>query len=194
MKRALILPALLLTLGVASCGSDDDDMASDTTEASAGTVDTTEETEETDPRADTEAPDDTEASTEQTTASAASGDTEETCDALRVISDYDQQSNSALAGGTDIEPIKQLFEESTPDVIAAYERVAAAEPDLADEAATLSDFTEAAAEASEDANDLGELVTAILGLPAVMEAGQAGVSLNTYAEENCGFSTGNQAS
>jgi hypothetical protein len=73
---------------------------------------------------------------------------------------------------TDIEPIKQLFEESTPDVVAAYDRVATAEPELAGEAATLSDFTEAAAEASKDANDLGELVTAILGLPGRDGAGQ----------------------
>jgi hypothetical protein len=193
MKRALVLPALLLTLGLASCG-DDDDMSSDTTAASsAESVETTDETQETGGPEETEASSTPDETAPDETAGA-SGDTGETCDALRVISDYDKQSNAALAGGTDIEPIKQLFEESTPDVVAAYDRVATAEPELAGEAATLSDFTEAAAEASKDANDLGELVTAILGLPGVMEAGQAGLTLNSYAEENCGFSTGNQAS
>jgi hypothetical protein len=77
-------------------------------------------------------------------------------------------------------------------VVAAYDDIATAEPELADAASTLSDFTQAAAAAAEDTDNLSELGTAILGLPNVNAAAEAGLELNTYAEENCGFSTGNQ--
>jgi hypothetical protein len=98
-----------------------------------------------------------------------------------------------MAGGGDHEEVLALFQEATPTVVAAYEDVAAAEPELADAASTLSEFTQDAAGAAEGTTNLSELATAILELPNVNEAAEAGMMLNTYAEENCGFSTGNQS-
>jgi hypothetical protein len=197
VKRLLILPAVLLAMStIAACG-DDDESSDDTTEVTVR--DTTEQTIES-TTADTteemtgETADDTSGSTAAggTTggSSAAAG---EVCESLEVISDYDKQSSQVMAGGGDHEEVLALFQEATPTVVAAYEDVAAAEPELADAASTLSEFTQDAAGAAEGTTNLSELATAILELPNVNEAAEAGMMLNTYAEENCGFSTGNQS-
>lgn len=202
VKRPLVLPALLLALStVAACG-DDDESSNDTTEVTVrdttadSSADTTgDSTDET----INETTDDTTGTTDGTsgdtattggTGAAAAG---EVCDSLKVISDYDKQSSQVMAGGGEYEEVLALFQEATPSVVAAYDDVAAAEPELADEASLLSEFTQEAASAAEGTTNIGELATAILELPNVAEAGAAGMALNTYAEENCGFSTGNQA-
>ena len=136
---------------------------------------------------------DTTGATTADTAGSASGDDSEVCAALRVISETDRRTNELLGTNGDFDEIKEFFREETDEVLAAYDRVAAAEPDLAEDVATLRDFTEASAEIIEESDGIGEFIPKILELPNVMEAGSAGLALNSYAEENCGFSTGNQA-
>jgi hypothetical protein len=202
MTRTALLPLALLALtSITACGDDDDDAGAATVETTeATTEDTTEATTEDRTEAtaattgETTEPttDGTGADTDDTTGTA-SGDDSEICAALRVISETDRRTNELLGTNGDFDEIKEFFADETPEVLEAYDRVAAAEPELAGAAETLRAFTEESAGVIEEAEGIDDFIPKILELPNVVEAGSAGLELNSYAEENCGFSTGNQA-
>jgi hypothetical protein len=174
-----VLAACAITLALAGCstsGSDDADKATTTKPEATTTapVDTTETT------ATTEAEEPTE-----TTAPA--GD--DICVPLKVLSDYDIQSGRIIAGG-DWAAIQAFFVAQTDPVLAAYDDAIAIDSEVTADLKELRAVSEGTAELAGSATSLADLSDKLLSLPGIESAGAAGLRLNTFAEANCGFSTG----
>jgi hypothetical protein len=107
-----------------------------------------------------------------------------------VIADYDIEAGDLIASSSWAD-VQAFFIDSIPEVTAAYDDAIAAVPELAEPLATLRDFTASTADTAADATSVEDFGFAMLDLPGVMEGGAAALEVNTYAEETCGFSTGN---
>lgn len=190
-RLLLVVPILVAGL-LAGCGADSKEAsAPETTEvagadstASATTVDegsadTTETTEGTDTTED--------AGTETTTAT---GGLDAGCESLQAIADFDVQSGKLISGGADWSEIQAYFVESTDDVVADYDDAIEANPAIADDLTTLRDYTSGLDELAAAATSLADLGNKLTSLPGTDEAGRAGLAVNSYTEDNCGFSTG----
>jgi len=183
--RLALLAAVVAAVLLASCSSSSGGDASDKTTTTAKAATTTE-------------PKDTSDTTEPDTKTTDPGDGEEAeegdiCVPLKVLSDFDAESYGLINGG-DWEAAQTFFVENTDDVLAAYDDAIAMDTDLADELQQLRDVTDTTAETAADSADLAEFSTKLMDQPGIMEAGGAGYALNNFAEETCGFSTGNQGS
>jgi hypothetical protein len=154
----------------ASGGSDADDSSTTTAEAEGTTTTRAADTSET-----------TEAASED-------ADGEGICAPLKVLSDYDAESAQLVDDG-DWGAAQDYFVNSTDDVVAAYDDAIDLDTDLTDDLVILRRVTEKTAEFAAESSDISELSDKLLALPDIEEAGDAGLRLNTFAEEQCGFST-----
>ena len=181
----LVLIAAVAALLLAGCGTSGGDDASDsptTTKADTATTapeDTTTEA-EVDDTTDT-----TEAEPTDTTAPAG----EDICVPLKVLSDFDKESGALINGG-DWPATQQFFIDHTDDVLAAYDDAIAIDSEVTADLEALKAVTETTADTAAGSSDLMDFSTKLLDQPGIMEAGASGLALNTFAEENCGFSTG----
>lgn len=183
VRRSLV--ALVAFLALAGCSSSGGEDATTTTEARA----TTEAATDTEPTETTE-PDTTETTERDTTETTDGGEAGEVCDALQAISDYDVASGELVNGGADWPELQAFFVDNTESVLAAYDDAIAADSEVTDELIVLRDFTEGTGDLAADSSSLEDFGSKLTSNPDVLEAGQAGETLNTFAEENCGFSTG----
>lgn len=181
---AVASAALLAGCG-ASGGSDAKADVTTTAPASDGTTTVPDDTSDT-----TEVPDttDTTPDTPDTTvAEEPAGD--DICVPLKVLSDFDIDSAELINGG-DWPATQQFFVENTDDVLAAYDEAIAIDSEVTEDLKALKAVTETTAETARDSSDLTDFSGKLLAQPGIMEAGESGFALNTFAEENCGFSTG----
>ncbi len=182
-----LLIAGVLSLGFVACSDDDGDSADDT-------VAVTDAPDVTAAPADTASDDAISGGTGTPgTPGTASGEDAEACEALQPISDYDAQTGPLVQAG-DWDEIQTFIVDSEDEVIAAYEATAELVPDISDALLTLrdltADYTAAAAEASDLATWVGDVTQ--LATVEYPGAGSAGLDVNTWAVEHCGFSTGGQ--
>jgi hypothetical protein len=178
---ALFVPLALVVL-IAGCSSSDD--------AAEGGSSSSTTTEAADSSTTTEATDAETSTTEATDAAEVSADdAAEICDALQPLSDYDAASAAVVATG-DWAAVQQFFIESTQPVIAAYDQAIAVGSDLSADLTQLRDVTSGTSELAAQSSDLMDFAGRLGALPGIIEAGEAGLRLNTFAEANCGFSTG----
>lgn len=176
---SLFVP-LALAVALVGCSSSDD--AAEDTSTSISTTEAAGDTTTTEAAA----------SESTTTVAASSGSTEsdeEICASLKVLSDYDGQSAQLIAAG-DWPAIQKFFVEQTQTVIDAYDRAIATGSDLTAELTQLRDITDGTSELAASSTDLADFGGKLAALPGLLEAGQAGLTLNTFAESTCGFSTG----
>jgi hypothetical protein len=108
---------------------------------------------------------------------------------LKVLSDYDIQSGRIIAGG-DWAAIQAFFVAQTDPVLAAYDDAIAIDSEVTADLKELRAVSEGTAELAGSATSLADLSDKLLSLPGIESAGAAGLRLNTFAEANCGFSTG----
>ncbi|HWJ97123.1 MAG TPA: hypothetical protein VNQ33_03120 [Acidimicrobiales bacterium] len=178
--------ALVLLAGtlVAACGASGGDDAAGTTSASksGSTTSAAPTTEAADATETTEADDPAE-----TAEADAPGD--DICVPLKVLSDFDIESSQLVNGG-DWAATQAYFVEHTDDVLAAYDEAIAMDSEVEDDLKALRAVTETTAETAADSTGLMDFSAKLLDQPGIMEAGAAGFALNTFAEDNCGFSTG----
>lgn len=189
-RRAALLLPFLVAVALVGCGTSSGDDASEgptTTEASADPT-TTEVTETTEAAETTVEEEPTETTENTETTEVPAGD-EDLCEPLQVLSDYDQESAEIIAGG-DWTAIQAFLVDNTEPVLDAYDDAIALDTDLTADLEELRSVTEGTAEMAAEATDLMDLSDKLLALPNIAEAGQAGLRLNTFAEETCGFSTG----
>ncbi|WP_421120370.1 hypothetical protein ACE2AJ_03350 [Aquihabitans daechungensis] len=179
LRLALIAGAAALLL--AACGTSGGDDASDrpTTTAEATSTAPT----------DTTAPEPADTTeTEEPTETTAPAD-EDLCVPLKVLSDYDIESARLISVG-DWAAIQAFFVEETDSVLGAYDDAIALDSEFTEDLEALRAVSEGTAELAGESNDLMDLSGKLTSLPGIQEAGQAGMRVNEYAEENCGFSTG----
>lgn len=113
------------------------------------------------------------------------------CSALGTIRDFDVESAGLIAEVTTYREVADFFAARTPDVLDAYdEAIAVADEDLVEDLEVLRAFAEGFAAAAEGVDSIEELQAEVFAGPEATEAGRAALSLNTYAQETCGFSTG----
>jgi hypothetical protein len=187
LRRCVQGSVLSLVLLLAACGASGGEDANSPFDGEAGDRATTTEADATTEPSGSDAGDDG-GSTETTEAAEPSGDG--ACDALRVIADYDIEAGDLIASSSWAD-VQAFFIDSIPEVTAAYDDAIAAVPELAEPLATLRDFTASTADTAADATSVEDFGFAMLDLPGVMEGGAAALEVNAYAEETCGFSTGN---
>lgn len=176
MSRARSL-ALFLLLGLAGglvgCASSGDESA----KATSSSTSTTEALEST------------------TTISAVSA--EQICPSLQEISEFDARAEQFAA--TDDWPVgaegdwpgtQRFLVENTPPVLVAYDRAIATGTDLADELVMMRDLTADTAGIAASSKDFLDMAMQLIGRPRIIEAADAGETLNSFAESTCGVSTG----
>lgn len=167
----------LLTACGASGGSDVAQVSTTTTTAAAAT--TTSVTTVTEPT-----------TTAETTAETptAGGEGPDLCAALKRISDFDATTEDA-ATRTWAEA-QQTLVDGTKGSLGAYDdAITAANPDLAADLTTLRKFTVLTTDVAAQSSSLTDFGTKLVEVPDIMEAGQAGRRLDSYARINCGFGT-----
>jgi len=161
---------------VALAGCDSDDKASD------GKADDSSSTAAGDPTAASES-----TSADGTTEAAA----DDICVPLKVIRDYDVEASQAAANGGDWPQLQKELTEGMPVVLDAYDDAIAIDSDVHDDLVVLRDFTAATEDAAKNSSSIEEFASAAMALPNVEQAGRAGLSVSTFSEKECGFSTGN---
>lgn len=183
----LVLTTLAAAALLVGCGTSGGDDAADTTTTEKSAVTTTDPGSDTTETTTDDSTDTTEVETTEAEGPTDGGD--EICAPLKVLSDFDIDSAELINSG-DWPATQAFFVESTDDVLAAYDDAIAMDTDLADELEALRGVTETTAETAADSTDLMDFSSKLLAQPGIMEAGTAGFTLNEFAEENCGFSTG----
>ncbi len=181
-RLAALLAPLALAVALVGCSSSGDDAADDKDTSTTESTTTTEAADDT----STTAPDNS--ASEPDMGEDAVG-AAEVCTGLKTLSDFDQES-AALVAADDWPAIQRFYVDETQSVVDAYNQAIAAGSEVTDDLTTLRDFTAGTAEVAASSTsvvDFGEKLTA---QPGLQEAGQAGLALNTFAEANCGFSTG----
>ena len=123
-----------------------------------------------------------------TTSSAAPGE-DPVCAPLKVISDMDADTTAAIGQGWSA--TQEFFASNTPEVLAAYDDAIDLGTDLTADLEVLRAFTEQSASVAAESGSFEEFSNKLLSQPGVAEAGPAGLRLNTFAQETCGFSTSN---
>lgn len=178
-RIVLIATAAALAL-LAGCGTSAGDDALDETTTTAATATTAAPTKD-----GTET---TEVETTEVDDTEPSGD-DDLCAALQVLSQYDIDSAEIINSG-DWEATQAFFVDRTADVLTAYDDAIALDTELSADLEAMRAITEGTADMAADSDDLAELSDKLLSQPGLMEAGEAGIRVNEYAQEHCGFSTG----
>ena len=179
---ALLVP-LALAVALTGCGSSDgsaDDTSALSTTAEAGNDATTSEEE----TADTSGSDTTEAG-----AGVSADDAVAICAALEALSEFDAQSTAIVASG-DWAATQEFYVEQTQTVLDAYDEAIATGSELSDELTQLRAVTAPAAELAASSTDLMDFGSQLLDVPGMVEATEAAVTLDAFARETCGVSTG----
>ncbi len=181
---ALLVP-LALALAVAGCSSSEDgsedassSSSSSTTEATADDGTTEEEAE--DAGSDTAG---------EAGADVSADDAVAICAALEALSEFDAQSTEIVASG-DWPATQEFYVEQTQTVLDAYDEAIATGSELSDELTQLRAVTAPAAELAASSTDLMDFGTKLLDVPGMTEAAGAAVTLDAFAQETCGVSTG----
>jgi len=183
VARAGLAASVVLSLGLAACGSSggSDAAPAKTTIASTAAKGAGGDATTTTAGSGNE-------SSSTTTAPATGGDA--ICTPLKKISDFDLETAAALKAQKPWPEVQATYIHDTQDVLGAYdEAIAAAEPDIAADLKTLRDFTAPSAEMARNAASLMDLGLALADQDGLMEAGQAGMRLDAYARKTCGFGT-----
>jgi hypothetical protein len=183
-------PRLLVALAVGTlllgaCGTSGGDDASTTKADATTTSPTADETTATTEDGDATEPTDT------TDTPVGDGGDEggEICGPLKVLSDFDAESARITQAG-DWPDVQAFFVDHTDEVLAAYDDAIALDSEVTDDLEQLRDVTDTTVETAADADSLEDFSTKLLAKPGIMEAGAAGIALDDFAQEHCGFSTG----
>ena len=178
---AASLLVVTLLAGCSSSGGSDADAPSRTTTTAAAKGPTT-----------------TAATSETTTTTGDDGETTTTggggddaiCKPLKAISDYDLETAAALKEQAPWSEVQATYIKDTDNVLSAYDDAAAlADPSVAADIKTLRDFTAPTSDLARKATSLVDLGLALADQDGLLEAGQAGLRLDTFARQTCGFGT-----
>ncbi|HRW39406.1 MAG: hypothetical protein KDB04_17695 [Acidimicrobiales bacterium] len=112
------------------------------------------------------------------------------CSALRGIADLDVQAGQVADSG-DPEELRRFLLENLGAAVQAYEVAIPAVPEMAEQLTTLRDFTSRLEADLRAAGSLDEVVDAMFDDEEIGPASGAAIELDRYAQEHCGFSTGN---
>jgi hypothetical protein len=111
------------------------------------------------------------------------------CKQITIISDYDKSASALVASNPSFADYQKFLVDTTPGVVTAYAEASSIDPSMAADFTALSNVTAAVATAAASATDTETLQAALLTLPNLTAAGEAGQRLNTYAQANCGVNT-----
>lgn len=125
-----------------------------------------------------------------TTPAEPTGGDEDVCAALQRIRDFDTESSDLIDADADWPELQQFFIDTTPGVLAAYDDAIAANSEITEELEILRDFSSQTADIAAEASSLEDFGLRLNDVPGVAEAGTAGLALNEFAMDTCGFATG----
>lgn len=200
VRSRLLAPVLVVALGSAlmACGTTTEDLGLDVSDITVSVddsavdttvVDTT-EPEDSDPP-ETDVPETTQANVPDSDPDEPDEPEGDICVPLKVISEYDVQTSTLINQGAPWEEIQAVFVDETPAVLEAYgDAIELADDDLAAGLQRLLDFTAPSGALAAESTSLEEFGGKLAALPNLQEAGEAGLALNTFAEAECGFATG----
>jgi hypothetical protein len=181
-RRYSILIALSTVATLAACSSD---KKSDSTSATTSPAVTAGSVTSTDAGTDGTTP----AGTATTGTGAAPDANSPLCKQITIISDYDKSASALVASNPSFADYQKFLVDTTPGVVTAYAEASSIDPSMAADFTALSNVTAAVATAAASATDTETLQAALLTLPNLTAAGEAGQRLNTYAQANCGVNT-----
>ena len=181
-RRLTLFVTLALALALTACGTSDGESAKDTT--SSSTTEAASETTSTE--ADTST---TEAGTTDAGAEVSADDAVEICAALQALSQFDAQSQTIVASG-DWAAIQQFYVEQSQAVLDAYDQAIATGSAFSEELTELRAVTAPTADLAASSTSLTDFGGKLAAMPGLVEAGQAALTLDAFAQETCGFSVG----